>query len=319
MSAIQSPVVRGGVGGVARVGLDVGGTKTHGVLIGADGAIRAEVRRASGHGPEQVVRAIRDVIAELTGAVPETVASIGIGVPGHVLNATTVRHAVNLGIDELDLVAALAPQTACSIRVENDVKAASLGAFALRGRAEDMAYLNIGTGVAAGLVLDGILHRGATGVAGEVGHVSIDPAGPPCVCGQRGCIEALCGGGAVASRWDRETALPIADVFANASTDERAANLVTDIARGIAGAVRVVALTVDVDVIVLGGGVIAVGEPLVDAVRAALVQDAAQSAFLASLRLSERIEVLPSSSPAAAVGAALVGCPDHAEGALFHG
>ena len=95
------------------------------------------------------------------------------------------------------------------VRVENDVKAAAFGAYALRGGSSgSMAYLNLGTGIAAGIVADGELWRGARGTAGEVGHISVDPNGPLCRCGQRGCIEAFAGGGAIAERWGRPGALP---------------------------------------------------------------------------------------------------------------
>jgi predicted NBD/HSP70 family sugar kinase len=62
------------------------------------------------------------------------------------------------------------------------------------GEAEDIAYLAVGTGIAAGVILDGRLHRGARGLAGEIGHAIADKAGPVCTCGQRGCLEALVSG-----------------------------------------------------------------------------------------------------------------------------
>jgi len=68
------------------------------------------------------------------------------------------------------------------------------------GQAEDIAYLAVGTGIAAGVVLDGRLHRGARGLAGEIGHAIADRAGPVCTCGQRGCLEALVSGPSIARR-----------------------------------------------------------------------------------------------------------------------
>src|SRR5690606_32708481 len=192
-----------------KVGLDVGGTKVHAVAIGDDNTILAEARLATRTGDDGVVASIRDAIAQV---VPEGVVAslIGIGVPGQIVPGTNrVQHAVNLGITDLDLAAALAPYTAAPVRIENDVKAATIGAHALRGGGDALAYLNIGTGVAAGLMLHGKLHRGSQGIAGEIGHMSVDPAGPACRCGQHGCIEALCGGGAVTERWGHSGTLPI--------------------------------------------------------------------------------------------------------------
>ena len=90
------------------------------------------------------------------------------------------------------------PQLGVPVRVENDVKAAALGAYALARRpiAARWRTSTSAPGIAAGIVTDGELWRGARGTAGEVGHISIDPNGPLCRCGQRGCIEALAGGGA---------------------------------------------------------------------------------------------------------------------------
>lgn len=303
-----------------RVGLDVGGTKVHAVALGDDNTILAEARLATRLGDEGVVACIADAIDHV---VPEgfVASSIGIGIPGQIVPGTTrVQHAVNLGITDLDLAAALAGYTAAPVRIENDVKAATLGAHALRGGGASMAYLNIGTGVAAGLMLGGQLHRGAQGIAGEIGHMSIDPAGPECRCGQRGCIEALCGGGAVAARWGHSGTLPIRDIFDAADTgNERATELRDGIAQGIAAAVRVLVLTTDVDAVVVGGGVAAVGERLFDDVRTIFGRDAEASPFLRSLRFDDRMETLPAASPAAALGAALVGVAELPEGALAHG
>ena len=127
------------------------------------------------------------------------VASVGVGVPGIVAGGV-VRHAVNLDVRQMDLAAALRDELGVPVAVDNDVRAAALGAYAVRGGS--LAYLNLGTGIAAGIVVDGRVRSGSTGAAGEIGHVAIDPAGPECACGQRGCIEAFAGGAAIAHRWE---------------------------------------------------------------------------------------------------------------------
>ena len=307
-----------------RIGLDVGGTKTDAVAVAADGTIAGRVRRATGWGADAVIRTVLDAVASLrrdVGIDDGSLVSVGIGTPGQVVSGTgRVVHAVNLGIDELDLAAAVGPSLGVPVHVENDVKAAAIGAFALRGTGGSMAYLNLGTGVAAGIVLDGALRRGARGTAGEVGHISVDPAGPLCRCGQRGCIEALAGGGAIAERWGRPGALPIRDIFDAADAgDAEARALRAGLARGVAAAVRVLVLTVDVDSVVLGGGLTALGERLMTHVDAELAATAEASAFMGSLRLTERVELLPAGSPAAALGAALLGDTYEPEEALARG
>ncbi len=310
-----------------KVGLDVGGTKTDAVAIGDAGEILARVRIATGWGEDAVVRTVVDAVAALRAeAGVGAIGSVGIGIPGQVDSLSgRVSHAVNLGVDDLPLAAAVAPLLGVPVRVENDVKAAAFGAYALHGSQGSMAYLNLGTGIAAGIVSEGRLWRGARGTAGEVGHISVDPNGPACRCGQYGCIEAFAGGGAVSKRWNRPGSLPIRDVFDAADAgDPVAAELRAGMARGVAAAVRVLVLTADVDAVVLGGGVTALGARLMDEVSAELAASADASAFMRSLELDRRIELLPTGSPAAALGAALVGAmvetnTAETEGALTHG
>ena len=306
-----------------RAGLDIGGTKTDAVAVDSAGAIVARVRLATGWGADAVVRTVLEAVRLLGADVggTGTIDSVGIGIPGQVEPGTArVVHAVNLGVEELDLAAAVGPQLGVPVRVENDVNAAAFGAFALRSAgARSMAYLNLGTGIAAGIVAGGELWRGARGTAGEVGHISIDPNGPLCRCGQRGCIEALAGGGAIAERWGRPGALPVRDVFDSADQgDPLARDLRAGLALGVAAAVRVLVLTADVDVVVLGGGVTALGVRLMTDVENELAASAEASPFMRSLRLEERVELLPAGSPAAALGAALIGA-ERDQGVLARG
>ena len=315
-----------------RIGFDVGGTKTDAVVVApgdgsAVGRILARVRRPTGWGADAVVTTILEVVDELAAAVGARVAdiaSIGVGMPGQVApGGSTVTHAVNLGIDELDLGLAIGPRLGIPVRAENDVKAAAVGASALHGATADpastLAYVNLGTGIAAGFVRGGRLWRGARGAAGEIGHISVDPAGPICRCGQRGCIEAFSGGAAVAQRWGRPGALPVRDVFDAADAgDADAIALRRGLAYGVASAIRVIVLAGDVDLVVLGGGVTALGDRMLRPVLTHLEDSAAASPFLRSLRLAERVHLLPPGSPAAALGAAIVGAASEQE-AVFHG
>lgn len=299
-----------------RLGFDVGGTKTDGVIVAPDGEIVSRLRRPTGWGAAQVVATITDLAADLVqaaGVRASDVRSIGVGMPGQVAPGSgTVRYAVNLGIDELDLGRTVGDALGVPVRAENDVKAAALGAHALYGAQAGadgaMAYLNLGTGVAAGFVFGGELWRGARGAAGEIGHLSVDPRGPRCTCGQRGCIEAYCGGGAIAARWGRDVPLPVLDVFDHADAgDPLALELRAGLVYGVASAIRVIMLSGDAEKIVLGGGVTALGARMLGLVKADLAESAAVSSFLRSLHLADRVELLPPGSPAAALGAALVG------------
>ncbi|WP_260980472.1 ROK family protein [Microbacterium paludicola] len=309
-----------------RIGLDVGGTKTDAVAVTDGDEIIGRIRRATDHGDAAVISGVVDSVRELqaeAGFDLREVRSVGVGIPGLVDAAHgRVLHAVNLGVESLDLAEAVRAKIDIPVAVDNDVNAAALGAAAIRGTAprSSMAYLNLGTGVAAGIVMDGVLWRGARGTAGEVGHISVDPAGRMCSCGQRGCIETLCGGGALARAWGRPGALPVRDIFDAAEAgDTEALLLRADLARGAAAAVRVLVLSADVETVVIGGGLTALGERLGDGIRNALIADAAGSPFLRSLHLDERIELLPSGSPVAALGAALVGALTPEKETAVHG
>lgn len=320
----QTVAVDEPAGRAIRVGLDVGGTKIDAVAVDRSGDIVGRHRRPTGWGDDAVVDSIAQAVTALAGENNLSLASIGsvgVGIPGVVdVETGRVLHAVNLGVESLDLAGRASAVLGIPFRVENDVKAAALGAAVLRGATGSMAYLNLGTGVAAGIVLDGRIRRGARGTAGEVGHISVDPNGRLCGCGQRGCIETLCGGGALAKAWGRPGALPVADILDAADAgDPTAIALRSDLHHGAAAAVRVLVLSADVETVVIGGGLTALGARLEEGIRAALRTEAEASPFMRSLHLDERIEILAAGSPAAAFGAALVGAAVPEKEIVFHG
>lgn len=297
------------------IGLDVGGTKTLAVALDSDCEVVAQVRRATVRGPDGVLETLVAAAAALVEELGQplgTLSGVGVGIPGVVDHrAGRVAHAVNLGLREpLALGPALADRLGLPVTVENDVNAAALGAAQLLGRGDgDLALLSIGTGLGAGLVTGGRLRRGARGAAGEIGHVPVDPAGPLCPCGQRGCLETLASGAALTAAWPVEgDASSAAAVFAAAAHGDDRASRVRDVFAGhVAAGVRLLVLTCDVETVALGGGVSQVGAPLLEAVRAALHRQADGSAFVTSLELPERVALVPADVPVGAVGAALAG------------
>ncbi|WP_426625058.1 ROK family protein [Leifsonia sp. McL0607] len=298
-----------------RLGIDIGGTKTDAVAVDDGGALAQRVRLATGFGHAAVVETAVTAVArigELTGLAAEGFSSIGIGIPGMVdSDSGQVAHAVNLGVESLALGGELAGRLGVGVRVENDVKAAALGAFHLLGLGGSMAYLNLGTGMAAGIVVDGRLWRGATGIAGEIGHLPVDPAGALCRCGQRGCLETVASGSGIARQWRTDDPLPARALYAAAADgDSEARAIAARLAEGIAAAVRVLMLTVDVDTVVIGGGLRHLGDRLLSDVHEVLDGWARSSPFLASLALSRRVRLVPEGTPVAALGAAFVGGTD---------
>jgi predicted NBD/HSP70 family sugar kinase len=295
------------------VGLDIGGTKTLAVAVDRAGHIRAEVRLATdatgGDGLRATATEALLGVAAAAGAAVDTVAAVGVGVPGIIdRHDGTVRHAVNLGVgdDPVDLAGPLRMLIGGPVMVANDVNVAALGAAEVFETTADVAYLSIGTGVAVGFFLHGEMHVGARGIAGEIGHLPIDPDGELCECGQRGCLETVASGATIARRWrPPDGGLgDAAGLFAAAAAgDARAVALRDEICGHLAAAVALVAHTVDPELIVLGGGVAEAGRPLLDGVRAAL-RARAVSPFLASLDLPARLTIVPEGIPVGALGAA---------------
>ncbi|MEX1078076.1 MAG: ROK family protein [Homoserinimonas sp.] len=297
-----------------RVGIDIGGTKTAAVALTPSGEIVHQMRLPTIRGAIGVVDTAARAVAELAeyaGIDPGEFTSIGVGIPGQVEPDTgRVTHAVNLAVDDLEFGAELGARLGVLVRVENDVNAAALGVYKRLAdeTTHSMAYLNLGTGLAAGLVLDGRLWRGSRGAAGEIGHIPIDPNGPPCPCGQRGCIEVLASGSAVARQWPGADARPVQELFEAAERGEpKAIEVRHGLVNNIAAAVRILVLTIDVDTVVLGGGISSLGDQLRTAVGEVLEEWSAASPFLASLELAPRVRLAPTDYPSAAVGAALVG------------
>ena len=288
-----------------RVGLDIGGTKIDAVLVDDDARVVRSARRPTGYGVDEVVERAARAIAEVSdGARLE---GVGIGIPGLVDPASgDVRHAVNLGLDDEPIGDLVERASGVAVTVENDVNAAALGAFHLMAVDGSLAYLNLGTGLAAGIVVDGAVWSGSGGVVGEIGHVPVVPGGVRCSCGQRGCLETVASGGALARQWPRSEH-PALDLLAAARAGDVDARVVWDsFADGAAAAVQMLALTAGVDSVVVGGGLTRLGPPLEQAIVDALRARARTSPFLASLRLDARIRLVPEGVPVASVGAAMV-------------
>jgi glucokinase len=311
------------------VGVDIGGTKTAILVTEPNGTVRARsvVPTAIG-APDRAADAIAALVtAALAEAAATThdVAGLGVGVPGRVdRERGRVTHAVNLDWHDLPLGPRLESRLGIPTVVENDVRAAALGLHRRRlfGQTESLAFLAIGTGIAAGVVLNGQLHRGAHGLAGEIGHVIVEPDGPRCACGNRGCLEAVAAGPAIIARtkagWAaRRDGRPPASsepdlagaesVFAaHAQGDPVATDVIGSAGRAIAWGIHVLALAYDVERIVLGGGVSHVGEPFMAPIRRELDRYRSASPLTAEILPPDLVQLLPAGSDAGAWGAVTI-------------
>jgi glucokinase len=291
------------------LGVDVGGTKTDVVLTDVDGVVAHRHTVPSGQGNDGVIAAVLaavQVVCEAAGISSADLESAGVGVPGAVLDGV-VTHAYNLGVERLDVAATLGEAWGIVPLVDNDVNAAAVGAWVLTGNgSHSMAFLNLGTGLAAGIILDGKVWRGRRGAAGEIGHIAIDPTGPLDAEGTPGAIETYASGSGIVRQWGGSATAE--EVLRAATLGDPAAEVIRDrLFYGIASAIRVLVLTLDVDEVVLGGGLTKWGEPLMAGTVSVLEEWQDRSAFLRSLQLSERVLALDTQQPVAAIGAAMMG------------
>lgn len=284
-------------------GIDIGGTTTEALVVPNDSGPRGYAELPSGHGGEATVTAAvaaLDAALEIAGAARADLAGVGLGVPGHVDHATgDVRLAVNLGIDDggFPLGAKVASELGVPIAVDHDMRIAALGAYNhLRAQRpiDHLAFIGVGTGLSAGLILNQQVFRGSSGFAGEIGHIVVDPAGPPCACGLNGCLEAFASGSAIENALDETGLTTTAALFAAAEKGHKLASEVSaTLARNLAWAVHLVTMTYDVDVIVLGGGVVAGNEAVMASVRAELARLRTSSVVARAVLGEDRLTTLP--------------------------
>jgi glucokinase len=268
------------------IGLDIGGTKIAAVLIAGDAGQVLERRTVPTPAtePGEIVRAL---VGAATGLMTNQVRAIGIGAAGMVDRAGIVRYAPNLAYRDIALGSLVREAVGVPCHVENDGNAAAWAEYRFgAGRGvRDLLFVGVGTGIGGGIVSDGHLYRGMSGFAAEIGHIVVEPDGPLCGCGNRGCWEQLASGSAIqrlgrARAREHPDSLPVSMAGGDpeavtGAMVTRAAHLGDEIAvrvlaevggrlgEGIAGLVNVL----DPEVVVIGGGGMDAGELLLGPAR----------------------------------------------------
>jgi predicted NBD/HSP70 family sugar kinase len=172
--------------------------------------------------------------------------------------------------------------------------------------------VGIGTGISAGLVVDGAVLRGVSGMAGEIGHIVVDESGAVCRCGQRGCLEAVAAGPAISKVWPTGAAgVAATSLFSAAAAGDRSAEAIAGrIADHLTTALIWLAAAYDAEVVVLAGGVPSAGEPFLDAVRDRVRQRGAASELAARRLRPDQVTLADVDDPPGARGAAILAA-DH--------
>jgi len=278
--------------GVPTFGFDLGGTKVLAALVDTDGTVLAEQREPSPETPEEFVHLAGRLVGELTrtGGVAS---AVGVGAAGLVDHNGTVRFAPNMaGFVEVPLRSMLGDALGLPVVVDNDANVAALGEVrhgAARG-ARDALVVTLGTGIGGGIILDGHLYRGAHGYAAEIGHITVSTADTVCACGESGHWEAIASGsalGRIGREWAKRGEAPSILAAAGGEVEAITGHHVGDAAvAGAADARKVIdefavnvaiglaALTnvLDPETIVIGGGLVELGDTLLVPVRAAFLE-----------------------------------------------
>ncbi len=278
------------------IGIDLGGTTLKGALVNVEGHILEEksVPTEVAGGVEHVMSRMMGVIRYLVssaGKVPVT--GVGIGCPGQVNVRKGIFHGgPNFpGWKDVALVFEIERRVGIPAVIDNDANLAALGEYAYGGGkgVEDMLLLTLGTGVGGGLILNGELYRGSTDAAGEVGHTVISLDGPECGCGRRGCLEAYVGTKGILNRLREKLergevsvlrgkgeATPKDIAEAAAGGDRVAMEVLREIGDLLGIGLANFANLLNVEKIVIGGGVADAGELLLGPARERMEREVLQ-------------------------------------------
>ena len=304
-----------------RVGIDVGGTKAQAVVLDPEGNVIASAQRPTPRG-DQSLHALIDALIELAEEVGHE-GSVGVGVPGLVTRTGVLRAAPNLdGVADFAIADLLSDRFGSAVQVGNDATCATLAEWLLgAGKGtSDMMLVTLGTGIGGGVVANGALQRGANGFAGEFGHMVVDPSGPPCPCGGRGCWERYASGSGLAMlAREAATGHRLHDVVRHAGGDAQAVRgehvqaaaregdpealaVIDDFSRWVALGLANLTNALDPQLFVLGGGLASGSDLYLDPIR----RWYGELLYQSHLRPVPRIEFARWGPLAGAVGAALL-------------
>ncbi|MFJ6935250.1 ROK family protein [Streptomyces sp. NPDC101132] len=266
------------------IALDVGGTGMKAALVGADGTLLHEARRATGRerGPEAVVESILEFAADLHALgrerYGESAAAAGVAVPGIVDAENGIAvYAANLGWRDVPMRELLSARLGgIPVALGHDVRTGGLaeGRIGAGRGADRFLFVPLGTGIAGAIGIDGRIEAGAHGYAGEIGHIVVRPGGPECGCGQRGCLETLASASAVTRAWAAAAGDPEADAAdcakAVASGDARALAVWGEAVGALADGLVTALTLLDPRTLIIGGGLAEAGETLFTPLRTAV-------------------------------------------------
>lgn len=312
------------------IGIDMGATHIAVVLANFSGQVidQIEAPLRISDGPKICIASADKLARELlkrNRISLEKISAIGIGVPGPIDSSAgmVIAPPIMPGWDRFPITETLEKLWARPVSLNNDAEMGALGEWAYgAGRGEhDLAYIKVGTGIGAGLLLGGQIYRGATGSAGEIGHMTIDESGPLCNCGNHGCLESFAGGFAIArqaqeaarkgqrtllasmSGAEQLTAIQVAT--AAQQGDLVAQRIITQAGEHLGVALAGMVNLFNPGMIVVGGGVAQIGDLFLQPIRS-VVQKRALPAAANTVKITTAVLMRRSSSMGAVIQASSI-------------
>jgi glucokinase len=295
------------------IGIDLGGTKIDFGLIAPDNTILARERIVANtfDGIESVLERVQEQINLLKEHLPsgQTIAAVGMCAPGPLDHITgTLKDPPNIGLQHIPIGPMLQEKLGVPVKLEHDAKAAALGEYhygAGRGH-KHMVYIVAGTGVGGAMIDDGKLIRGVQNSAGEIGHISLDRNGLVCNCGSRGCVQTYLAGPYLVERYrgkrkeesvgslsegvgkENPSSSLTGEGIAHLASqgDEVAKEVLQEAGEALGLLVANLAVTLDIELYVLGGSVAKSGDLLLEPAR-----EIAPKYMLSSLKSRVKIEL----------------------------
>ncbi len=277
------------------IGVDLGGTTRIGALADQAGNIvcRSQAQTEAGYeaGIEGIARQASELI-EKAGVPKPEVTALGVGVPGRVDSRAGTSFVVpNIeGWSHKPVAPDIQAAVGLKVVIGNDVNCAALGElrFGAGRNAQNLLMITLGTGIGGGIAIDNRIYTGPREIAGEIGHMTLDPNGPRCGCGNHGCFEALAGRDAIVNRaiiglqhgrksviaekvgWNLHEITPRVIAEAAKAGDALALEVLAETGHWIGIALSNAVLLLDPDIIIVGGGIAEAGEPLFGPIRRTL-------------------------------------------------
>jgi glucokinase len=289
------------------IGVDVGGTKILAAVVSRDGSLGPRVECPSAHSSQDALLAELDSLVEQLQRADPDVRALGFGVPSRIdQRAGRAIKSVNIPLAGVDLRDRMRERHGVPVGVDNDANAAAIAewqAGAARG-AREVVMLTLGTGVGGGLILDGKPYRGATGSGAELGHIVLDPDGPPCGCGGHGHLESFAAGPAadrVARSLYGEESNAQELVLRGRDGEDAAVEALAGIGRYLGAGIATFVNFFEPEVVVVGGGFGVAGELLLGPAREVVAVEALDPG-----RDTVRIVQAELGSEAGVIGAAMV-------------